>query len=110
MRLISRVSKSLNIPIRLVKTNAAEYEISFEKVLTGVKSKGAEACVFGDIDIEEQYSLVHTLCRKRGARPIFSSFERGMQKLVYKFIDAGFMSIITIVDTSRLSDEFLGKG
>jgi len=31
------------------------------------------------------------------------------KKVVYEFIDAGFSTIITIVDTSRLSKDFLGR-
>jgi uncharacterized protein (TIGR00290 family) len=107
--LLKKVSVSTSIPVRLVKTAGEKYEESFEKALMDAKTSGAEVCVFGDIDIEEHLEWCSLRCQKIGLIPYFPLWKESRKKLVYEFIDAGFSSIITIVDTRRLSEEFLGK-
>jgi len=107
--ILQKVSNSMSIPIKLVKTTGEKYEESFEKALIEAKANGAEACIFGDIDIEEHLEWCSLRCQKTGLIPYFPLWNENRKKLVYEFIDSGFSSIITIVDTRRLSVEFLGK-
>ena len=107
--IIQKVSDSLAIPIKLIKTSGEQYEENFEKALTDAKNKGAEVCVFGDIDINEHLEWCSLRCEKVGLIPCFPLWKEERKKLVYELIDAGFSSIITIVDTSRMSKDFLGQ-
>ena len=107
--IIQKVSDSLSIPITLIKTTGEQYEENFEKALTDAKSKGAEVCVFGDIDIEGHLEWCNLRCEKVGLIPYFPLWNGEIKKIVYEFIDAGFSAIITIVDASRLSKDFLGQ-
>jgi uncharacterized protein (TIGR00290 family) len=107
--LLREVSASLGIPIRLIRTSGEEYELNFEKALADAKNRGAEVCVFGDIDIEGHLEWCTARCENTGLIPYFPLWKENRKDLVYEFIDAGFHTLITIVDTSRLSKAYLGR-
>lgn len=107
--ILQKVSGSLAMPLTLIKTTGADYAQSFEDALSDAKSKGAEVCVFGDIDIEGHLEWCTARCKKTGLIPFFPLLKEDRKKIVYEFIDAGFSAIIKIVDTSRISEEFLGQ-
>ena len=107
--LIQKISDSLCIPVTLIKTTGEQYEANFEAALKGEKNRGAQVCVFGDIDIEGHLEWCTSRCEKTGLIPYFPLWKEERKKLVYEFIDAGFSAIITVVDTSRMSKEFLGQ-
>ena len=107
--IIRQVSDSLAMPVRLIKTSGEQYEENFEKVLASAKSDGAEVCVFGDIDVASHIEWCALRCEKAGIVPYLPLFGMERKRVVYDFIDSGFSATITIVDTSRLSKDFLGQ-
>ena len=107
--LLKRVSDSVGIPLTLIRTPGDLYKENFEKALTASKESGVEVCVFGDIDIEGHLKWCTERCEAVGLIPYFPLWKADRKKLVYDFIDAGFKTIITIVDTTRMSEEFLGQ-
>ena len=44
-----------------------------------------------------------------GLQSLFPLWNEPREKLVYELIDSGFRAVITIVDTTRLSERFLGQ-
>lgn len=107
--LLQVISDSINIPIRLIKTNGDDYNQCFENALADAKCLGAEVCVFGDIDIADHKMWCVERCRSAGMEAFLPLWGEARERLVYEFIDSGFSSDITIIDTSRMSSEFLGK-
>ena len=107
--LMQNITASLGIPITFVKTSGQEYKENFEKALKKAKENGAEVCVFGDIDLEGHLEWCTARCENAGLTPYFPLWKKNRKKLVYEFIDNGFLSIITIVDASRMPEEFLGR-
>ena len=107
--IIQQVSNSLALPVRLIKTSGEQYEENFEKALANAKSRGAEACIFGDIDIAGHIEWCTARCENTGLIPYFPLLKEDRKKVVCDFIDAGFSAVITIVDTSRLSKDFAGQ-
>jgi len=106
---LESVSKSLNISLWLIKTSGEEYLQNFEKTLQRAKEQGAEACVFGDIDIEGHLEWCTERCKNVGLEALFPMWGESRKDVVYEFIDSGFVANITIVNTKYLSDEFLGQ-
>lgn len=106
--LLKEVSASLNIPIKLIKTSGKDYAANFEKELKAQKEKGAEVCVFGDIDLEEHLEWCTARCDAVGIEAFFPLWQEERKALVYEFIERGFTANITIVDTERLSEKHLG--
>lgn len=106
---LERVSDSLGIPLWLIKTSGNEYAKNFEKTLIRAKKQGAEACVFGDIDIEGHIEWCSERCKNVGITPWFPLMNKNRKDVVYELIDSGFVAYITIVNTKQVSDEILGK-
>lgn len=106
---LDEVSKSLNIPIKLIKTSGKEYADNFKKELREQKKNGAEVCVFGDIDIEGHLEWCTNICKESDIEAYFPLWQESREKLVREFIAEGFTANITVVDTTRLSDKHLGR-
>lgn len=108
--LLDEVSKSLNIPIHLVECEGEEYKEAFKKALIKVKNEiGAEACVFGDIDLEAHRVWCTERCEEAGIEAIFPLWLENREKLTFEFIDTGFKTVIKNVRLDVLSTNFLGK-
>ena len=108
--LLEEVSKSLNIPLLLVKCEGEEYSDAFKKALNKAKDElGAEACVFGDIDLEAHRVWCTDRCNEANMEAIFPLWLENREKLTYEFIDSGFKTVIKNVRLDVLSTEFLGK-
>lgn len=106
--LLDNVSKSLNIPICLIETNGEEYTKNFEKGLTKAKELGAEVCIFGDIDLEGHLVWCSERCENVGIKPCFPLWKENRKTLVYEFLESGFSSAFTVINTKMLNDKFLG--
>ena len=91
-QVIHKLETSMSLPINLIKTSGEDYEKNFEKELLTQKSAGAEVCVFGDIDLEEHLAWCSARCQNTGL----------------EFLEAGFTTHITVVDTERMSPDYLG--
>ncbi|MCL2045890.1 MAG: diphthine--ammonia ligase [Oscillospiraceae bacterium] len=107
--LLGKVAESLGIPLNFIRTIGDEYTDNFEKALLEAKENGVEVCVFGDIDLQVHFDWCEERCENTGMIAYFPLKHEDRKSVVYDFIDSGFSTIITIVDTTRVSDEFLGK-
>lgn len=105
---LDSVSKSLDIPIWLIETSGEEYTKNFEKALTKAKNEGAQVCIFGDIDLEGHLKWCSERCENVGILPCFPLWQEDRKKLVYEFLDSGFTSTFTVINTKMLNDKFLG--
>lgn len=105
---LESVSKSLNIPIWLIETTGEEYSKNFEKALARAKEEGAEVCIFGDIDLECHFKWCSERCENVGIEACFPLWKEDRKALVYEFLDSGFSSVFTVINTKMLSDKFLG--
>ncbi len=106
---LKSISKSLGIPIKLIKTSGEDYAKNFEFALSEAKSLGADFCVFGDIDIEEHKNWCVDRCKNAEMDWLFPLWQENRKDLVHEFIDCGYTANITIVNTDMLSDRFLGE-
>lgn len=107
--LFQQVDIKTNIPVSFIETTGELYTENFEKKLTEAKNKGAEYCVFGDIDVEGHLKWGTDICNKVGLKAFFPLWNENREKVVYEFIDSNFKSIITVVDTRKLPSTLLGK-
>ena len=108
-KLLNEVSESLSIELMLVKCEGNDYEKEFEETLRKSKEKGAEACVFGDIDIEAHRKWCEDRCKLVGLEAIFPLWQEDREQLTYEFIDRGFKAVIKNVQLKSLNEHFLGK-
>ena len=107
--IFNRIADALAIPSLLVKTTDADYTRDFENALSYAKNMGAEACVFGDVDIEGHFTWCNERCKNAGIEALFPLWGRDRKDVVYDCIDSGFVANISVVNTKHLSDSFLGQ-
>lgn len=107
--MLDKVSNEINLPISLMETTGEMYTRNLEAKLKIAKERGAEVCVFGDIDIEDHFDWCTERCKEAGIKAYFPLWKESRKKLVYEFIDLGFKTIINVVDTSRMPESFAGK-
>jgi len=107
--LLERVSESLGVPLLLIKTDTSGYADNFEMALAKAKEMGAEACVFGDIDFEDNRNWWTQKCEEAGLEPLFPLWGQERRGVVYELIDSGFVATITTINSELLSDDFLGE-
>jgi diphthine-ammonia ligase len=108
--IFERVSEKLEIPFMEVDCSEGKnYEEEFEKELIRSKEKGAEICVFGDIDIEAHKKWCLSRCDAAGLKGIFPLWQQDRESLTNEFIDYGFKAIIKKVNLRTLGEDFLGK-
>ena len=106
---LDKISREMNIPISLIRTTGEDYAKNFEAKLLDAKKKGAEVCIFGDIDIEGHLEWCTDRCKAVGLEAYFPLWKESRKKLVYEFIDLGFKTMITVVDKTRMPTSFAGQ-
>ncbi len=106
---LESVSESLGIPIWLIKTSGKEYAENFEKGLMRAKALGAQTCVYGDIDLEEHRTWCNERCANVGLEAYFPLWGEERQSIVREFVQSGFKAYFTVIDTDRMSAEYLGS-
>ena len=106
---LSEISKSLGIPLIICRCEPEEYLAAIEKGLVEAKSMGAQACVFGDIDIDDHKKWNEQLCLNAGLECILPLWGEDREALISESLDAGFKSMIKIVQKSFLDESFLGE-
>ncbi len=111
--LLEQQAASLGLPLEIVTiTKGAsneEYETQMAATLTCYQQKGVNAVAFGDIFLEDvrQYRLDNL--SKLGMEGVFPLWLKDSHELVRSFIDLGFKSVITCVDTKVLDARFAGR-
>jgi uncharacterized protein (TIGR00290 family) len=107
--LLTSISRSLEIPLECYETDGIDYDVVMEKALSEWKKCGAEACVYGDIDIPEHKIWDEERCRKADMTPIIPLWNENREALVREVIGAGYKCLIKCVHTEKLPADFLGK-
>lgn len=107
--ILKRVSQSLGIPLWFLETSGEAYTTNFEKELRKAKAQGAETCVFGDIDIEAHRVWCTARCHAAGLEPHFPLWGEKRESIVSEFINKGYTATLTVVDTGRMAESFLGR-
>lgn len=111
--LVEKQAESLGLPLEIVTISKgadnAEYEAQMEAALLRYKQQGVDAVAFGDIFLEDvrQYRLDNL--SKVGMESIFPLWHKDSHELVKAFIELGFKSVITCVDTKVLDAQFSGR-
>ena len=107
--LLQAVADSLGIPLLTCVCAPDTYNRSFEETLKKARGLGAEACVFGDIDIENHKSWDQERCSQAGLKCVLPLWRQSREELVYEALRAGFRAKIKIVDADKLDVSYLGQ-
>lgn len=90
-------------------TNVEDYEEKFEKALSEAKKLGAQACIFGDIDIVEHIKWNNRRCQNIGIECIHPLLFEDRKSIAKEFISTSIKANIVKIDESTLSEDLIGQ-
>lgn len=108
-RLLEDIGKALELPIFLCKTKGDTYHLAMEKALQEAKQKGAEVCVFGDIDIEDHRTWCEERTQHVGLQALFPLWQENRTVVVKRSVQEGFHSLLKCIHSQYLDSACLGK-
>ena len=111
--LLEQQAESLYLPLEqmLLSKEASneEYASKMQAMLAKFQQAGVAAVVFGDIFLEDVRKYREDNLSKIGMKAIFPIWMRDTSELARTFVDLGFKSIVTCVDTKILDKTFAGR-
>jgi len=111
--LLEQQAASLGLPLEPVvistKCSNEEWESKVAEVLTRHQRAGANHVIIGDIFLEDLRAYREKNLAKIGMKGAFPLWKRDTRELSREFIDTGFRTIITCVDTEQLDGSFAGR-
>lgn len=108
-QIIKVQSECMEIPIIQLATDSKEYASNFKKVIIGLKDKGIDTGVFGDIYLKEHRVWIEKLCSEIDIKPIFPLWGNDTKDLLNEFISEGYKTIVVAIDNTKLSPHWLGR-
>ena len=111
--LLEEQAESLDIPLKKIEISAnssnEEYEEKMKSVLAPYEKQGIKKVAFGDIFLEDVRSYRERNLSKVGMKAMFPLWKKNTMSLAELFIDLGFKTILTCVDTKFLDGKFAGR-
>lgn len=111
--LLERQASSLGQQLRTVSIskNAGndEYENNMSEALMDYRESGVSSVAFGDLFLEDVRSFRERLLAKNGMQGVFPLWQRNTTDLIREFIDLGYKSIVTCVNSQLLDGSFVGR-
>ena len=107
--LLRKYEDSLAIPVIVCPSNGEDYHLAIEEGFRRSREMGAEAIVFGDIDIQGNRDWSEERCRNAGIDPVFPLWHADRKKNVEEVISSGYTCIIKTINNTLLPEELLGK-
>ena len=106
---MERIGEALRIPLICCETEGETYHTALEDGIRRAKQLGIQACVFGDIDIEEHALWCRERCRHTSVQPLFPLWHCPRKELVQEAIDLGYQARIKCIRNDLLPESLLGK-
>lgn len=102
------------MPLHIIvipKTNEkkSEYAKKMKKTLKQLQENGATHVAYGDIYLEDVRKFREDKLSMIGMKSIFPLWGENTKKIAEEFIELGFKSVITCVNTEYITKEWIGK-
>ena len=107
--LLEEISRSLDIPLIPCPSTGEEYHLVMEEGLCRAKELGAQAAVFGDIDIEEHAQWCRGRCEAAGLEGVFPLWQRDRKENAREILALGYQCVMKCVRNDARPQEMLGK-
>jgi len=103
-------AEAMGMQIVQPKSSWETYEAEFKKALSGLKDKGIEAGIFGDIDLEEHREWVERVSKESGIKAILPLWgEKKRTSLIEELIESGLETIVVATKKDLLGLKWLGR-
>ncbi|MCD4763561.1 MAG: hypothetical protein K8R28_06000, partial [Desulfobacterales bacterium] len=84
-------AEAMSLPIVQVRSSWETYEAEFKKTLSGLKGRGVETGIFGDIDLDAHREWVERVSKESGMEAVLPLWgEKNRENLIEELIEAGF--------------------
>lgn len=100
--MLSAYERALGLPLHACEAKGEDYAKSFERALTKAAASGAEACAFGDIDLEQNRLWEEARCANSGLTALFPLWNLPRRQILSELLDLGYKCLIKTINTSRL--------
>jgi uncharacterized protein (TIGR00290 family) len=100
---------AIGVPLLAAAASWDEYEAAFIGLLGRAKALGAEAAVFGDIDIPRHREWEENVCRAAELSAELPLWQNDRMALLEEFWTAGFESRIVVAREGQVDRQFLGR-
>lgn len=109
--LLKLQTELIGIPLvqKEVSADMQKYEQEFKQAVSELKDKGAQAMVFGDIYLLEQFNWAERACKDLEIKPIEPLWNISPSEIVQEFIESGFRAIIVSCKADCLGEKFIGR-
>ena len=102
--------EAMSLPVVQVRSSWETYEAEFKNALSGLKGRGVEVGIFGDIDLEEHREWVGRVSRESGMEAVLPLWgEKKRANLIEELIEAGFEAVVVASRKDLLGPEWLGR-
>lgn len=103
-------AEAMGIPVVQVRSSWGTYEAEFKKALSGLKGRGVETGIFGDIDLDAHRQWVERVSRESGMEAVLPLWgEKKRENLIEELIGAGFEAVVVATKKDLLGSEWLGR-
>jgi uncharacterized protein (TIGR00290 family) len=111
--LLEKQAYALGLPLKkvFIKKNITneEYGKKIKEILYRYAKNGISAVAFGDVNLFDVREYREKNLNKIGMKSIFPLWKKDSLDLANRFIELGFKSIITCVDSKTLDPKFVGR-
>lgn len=108
-RYFEDVGQILACKVIFTRAGLEDYEIQFEEALKTSKDLGAQACIFGDIDIEGHLNWNRARCKRVGLECIHPLEYEDRQAILEEFLKTGLEARIVKVNEDYLDKSYEGR-
>ena len=100
---------AIGLPIVFAETTWETYREVFSSTLLTIKEElDIRHVVFGDIDIEGHRQWSEELCFELGLETVLPLWQKTRTDTVNEFLDLGFEAVISVIDTVKTPEKYLG--
>ncbi len=100
---------AIGLPLLSRSATWDDYETAMVELLAEAREFGAEACIFGDIDIDRHRAWEEMVCQRAGLRAELPLWQMDRWELLEAWWEAGFEAQVVVVRDGVVSREILGQ-
>lgn len=108
-QILEAQAERMGLPLVIGQADWAGYEEEFILQLKNFKEQGIELGVYGDIDLQDHLDWVEKVSKEAELEVLHPLWKEARRSLLSELVDEEFKAVITVVDTTRVGEEFLGR-
>ena len=107
--LLEAQASALEVELVAPPASWKDYEARFTEALAGLKSRGFEVAVFGDIDLQAHRDWEEKVCASAGLECHLPLWHEPREELAREVLRLGFRAIVVCTYSRFLDDRFCGR-